>query len=92
MPICPVCDSPMSVDRVVSMAGIQDKEVSWRCDRDDVHVGAVHPVQISHLKVGGEEEQGGRRTRIIKLEMQGAELLVFRQLLGGRDPAKQEHA
>jgi hypothetical protein len=92
MPICPVCDSPMSADQVVSMAGIQSKEVSWRCERDDVHAGAVHPVQISHLKVGSEDEHAGRRTRIIKLEMQGAELLVFRQLLGGRDPSTQDHA
>lgn len=81
MPVCPFCDSPMSVDQVVSLAGIQDKAVSWRCERDHVQVGAVHPVQISHLKVGSEEERAGRRTRIIKLEMEGAELLVFRQLL-----------
>ena len=53
--------------------------------RDDVQVGAEHPVQISHLGVGHEEEHDGRRTRIIKLEMQGAELLVFRQALGSGD-------
>lgn len=86
MPICPICDRPMNADQVVSMAGIQDKEVSWRCDRDDVVVGAVHPVQISHLKVGSEDESGAQRTRIIKLEMQGAELLVFRQVLDPGGP------
>jgi hypothetical protein len=39
----------------------------------------VHPVQLAHLHLGDEAEEGGRRTRIIKLEMQGAELLVFRR-------------
>jgi hypothetical protein len=87
MPICPLCNSPMPADRVVSLAGVQEKEVSWRCERDGVQVGAVHPVQISHLRVGSEDEQGGRRTRIIKLEMQGAELLVFRQPLDPAGPA-----
>jgi hypothetical protein len=81
MPTCPLCNTPMSADEVVSLAGIQEKEVSWRCERDGVQVGAVHPVQISHLTVGSEDLQCGRRTRIIKLEMQGAELLVFRQPL-----------
>ncbi len=81
MPICPLCGDQMAAERVVSLPGIEDKEVSWRCDRDDVEVGAVHPVQISHLQVGTEQEQGGRQTRIIKLEMLGAELMVFRQVL-----------
>jgi hypothetical protein len=92
MPICPVCESPMSADEVVSMAGIQDKAVSWRCERDDVQAGAVHPVQISHLKVGSEDEHDRQRTRIIKLEMQGAELLVFRQVLARDTTSAQDHA
>jgi hypothetical protein len=69
----------MPADQIVSLAGVQNKEVSWRCDHDDIQVGAVHPVQISHFHVGDETDQGGRRMRIIKLEMQGAELLVFRE-------------
>jgi len=89
MPICPLCNRPMLPDRVISLAGIQEKEVSWRCERDDVHVGAVHPVQISHLKIGREEDAAGRRTRIIKLEMEGAELLVFRQ---GLEPSNRREA
>lgn len=82
MPICPLCGDQMPAERVVSLAGVQDKEVSWRCERDDVEAGAVHPVQISHLHVGAQQERDGRLTRIIKLEMQGAELMVFRQVLG----------
>lgn len=79
MPVCPKCGTPMEADQVISLAGLQEKEVSWRCDRDDVHVGAVHPVQMSHFHIGDETEQSGRRMRIIKLEMEGAELLVFRE-------------
>jgi hypothetical protein len=79
MPICPKCGAPMTASRVISLAGVQDKEVSWRCDDDDIEAGAVHPVQISHFHVGDVTQEGGRRTRIIKLEMQGAELLVFRE-------------
>jgi len=89
MPICPLCNRPMPPDRVISLAGIQDKVVSWRCEPDDVQAGAVHPVQISHLKIGTEEDVAGRRTRIIKLEMEGAELLVFRQ---GLDPPTRARA
>lgn len=79
MPICPKCGTPMTADQVISLAGVQDKEVSWRCADDDVEAGAVHPVQMSFFHVGDEVEREGRRTRIIKLEMQGAELLVFRE-------------
>ena len=79
MPICPKCGSPMRVDEVISLAGVQEKEVRWRCVDDDVEAGPVHPVQMSFFHVGDESEQRGRRTRIIKLEMQGAELLVFRE-------------
>jgi hypothetical protein len=79
MPICPKCGTEMKADQVISLAGVQDKEVSWRCDDDDVEAGAVHPVQMSFFHIGDETEQGGRHMRIIKLEMQGAELLVFRE-------------
>lgn len=79
MPTCPVCHTPMSVSKVISLPGIENKPVGWHCEEDDVDAVPVHPVQISHLPVGSEEEEGGRRTRVIELEMQGAELLVFRQ-------------
>jgi hypothetical protein len=79
MPTCPRCDQPMAVAQTMSVPGIQDKAIRWRCDRDAVEVGGVHPVQLAHLHLGDEAEEGGRRTRIIKLEMQGAELLVFRR-------------
>lgn len=81
MPICPKCEKPMAAHEIVSIAGIQNKAVSWRCADDEVEAGAVHPVQISHLHVGDESDEEGRRTRIVKLEMQGAELLVFREVL-----------
>jgi hypothetical protein len=79
MPTCPKCDQPMRAAEVISLAGVQEKAVRWRCERDGTEAGAVHPVQISHLHVGDEQDEGGHRARIVKLEMQGAELLVFRE-------------
>jgi hypothetical protein len=82
MPICPICHQPMAAEQLLSIAGIQNKEVGWYCRQDEIRAGAVHPVQISHLHVGDEENhEDGGRTRILKLEMQGGELMVFRQVL-----------
>ena len=52
MPICPECEQPMSPLQVVSLAGVQNKVVSWRCDAHDVEAGLAHPVQLAHLHVG----------------------------------------
>ena len=84
MPICPECEQPMSPLQVVSLAGVQNKVVSWRCDAHDVEAGLAHPVQLAHLHVGDELEDSGRWTRIAKLEIIGAELVVFRQVLEER--------
>lgn len=88
MPRCPICDTPMRVARSVSVAGVRDKPVSWRCHADDVEAGAVHPVQIGHLRVGDEERDGARMLRVVHLEMQGAELLVFRQAVAATTGAE----
>ena len=92
MPTCPRCDQPMAVAQTMSVPGIQDKAVKWRCDRDAVEVGGVHPVQLAHLHLGDEAEEDGRRTRIIKLEMEGAELLVFRQSVGAAEQTRAGNA
>lgn len=84
MPQCPECEEPMSPLQVVSMAGVENKVVSWRCDAHAVEAGLAHPVQLAHLRVGDELEEGGRRLKIAKLEIIGAELVVFRQVLGER--------
>ena len=35
----------MSPLQVVSLAGVQNKVVSWRCDAHDVEAGLAHPLQ-----------------------------------------------
>jgi hypothetical protein len=84
MPTCPNCEQPMSPLQVVSMGGVTNKVISWRCDADGVEAGLAHPVQLAHLHVGDELEESGRRLRIAKLEIIGAELVVFRQVLKER--------
>ena len=81
MPICPKCSQPMAPDRVVSIAGIRDKAVSWQCPGDHIEAVAVHPVQMAHLHIGQEEEDGGRLTRLIHMDMVGAELILFREIV-----------
>lgn len=91
MPNCPRCSIAMTAAQVISLAGIHNKVVSWRCQRDGIEAAAVHPVQIAHMHVGQEEEKpAGRRTRLIHMEMTGAELILFREILS-RD-AEQSHA
>lgn len=81
MPICPTCHQGMAVAEQISVAGVTNKAVSWRCAIDAMEATAVHPVQYPHLKVGSQEETSGRCSRIVKLEMQGAELLVYRLII-----------
>ncbi|HZU15585.1 MAG TPA: hypothetical protein VFD01_03120 [Candidatus Dormibacteraeota bacterium] len=82
-PLCPGCGRAMSVAEVLSTAGLRGKPVRWRCAEDDIEASAAHPVQIAHLHVGDQEVRGGRTGRIVKLEMKGAELVVFSQLVRG---------
>lgn len=81
MPSCPKCSQPMAAAEVISIAGIRDKAVSWRCTGDRIEATAVHPVQMAHLHLGQEEESGGRRTRLIHMDMTGAELILFREVV-----------
>jgi len=82
-PLCPTCGRAMHVTEVLSAAGVQGKPVRWRCSEDDIEASPAHPVQIAHLHVGDEEVRRGRTGRIVKLEMMGAELVVFSQLVRG---------
>jgi hypothetical protein len=79
----------MAVTRVVSPSGIRNKAVEWRCADHDVEAVAVHPVQMVHIHVGDEARVDGRRLRVIKLEMSGAELIVFRRALPASVEAKE---
>lgn len=82
-PRCPSCGEPMPATEVLSVGGIQDKPVRWSCRADGIEASAVHPVQIAHLRVGDDDAQHGQG-RIVKLEMLGAELMVFRELVRAR--------
>ncbi|MBO0689857.1 MAG: hypothetical protein J2P40_09820 [Candidatus Dormibacteraeota bacterium] len=77
-PKCPTCGEPMPAIEVLSVGGIQGKPVRWSCGRDGLEATAVHPVQMAHLHVGDEDTENGQG-RIVKLEMLGAELMVFRE-------------
>lgn len=81
MPTCPKCSQPMTPAQFISMAGVRDKTVSWRCADDRIEATTVHPVQMVHLHLGQEEGDGARRTRLIHMEMAGAELMLFREVI-----------
>jgi hypothetical protein len=73
----------MPAIEVLSVGGIQGKPVRWSCKRDGIEASTVHPVQMAHLHVGDEDTENGQG-RILKLEMLGAELIVFRELVRAR--------
>jgi hypothetical protein len=81
MPTCPKCSQPMAPDQVITIVGIRDKAVSWQCSSDRIEAVAVHPVQMVHMHIGQEEESGGRLTRLIHMDMVGAELILFREIV-----------
>lgn len=81
MPTCPKCTQPMTADRRITVGGITDKPVHWHCPDDPVEAEAVHPVQMVHLHVGAEEKHQGKSLRIIHLDMIGAELMVYREVI-----------
>ncbi len=91
MPTCPKCSQPMEPAQVISVAGIRDKAVSWRCPGDRVEATAVHPVQMAHLHLGQESEIGGQRARLIHMDMTGAELILFREIIPLAAAAGERH-
>lgn len=88
MPTCPKCSQPMAPADVISVAGIRDKAVSWRCSGDRIEAVPVHPVQMAHLHLGQESERDGWRNRLIHMEMTGAELILYWEVLA---PAEGSH-
>jgi hypothetical protein len=92
MPTCPRCEKPMEPDQRISIGGVRDKPVHWRCTQEPIEAETVHPVQMVHLHVGQEEERDGRVSRIIKMDMVGAELMVYREVVTPAHPGKPSHA
>jgi hypothetical protein len=78
----------MEPDQRISIGGVRDKPVHWRCAQEPVEAEAVHPVQIVHLRVGQQEERDGQVSRIIQMDMVGAELMVYREVV---TPARREN-
>lgn len=91
MPACPKCAQPMGPDRRMSIGGIEDKPIHWLCPQDAVEAEAVHPVQLVHLHVGQEEEHDGKLSRIIHLDMIGAELMVYREAVAPAHRRRPNH-
>lgn len=91
MPSCPKCGTPMQPDKRITIGGVRDKPVHWRCAREPVEAEAVHPVQMVHLHVGQREERDGRASRIIQMDMLGAELMVYREVVTPAHRGKPSH-
>ncbi|GLY70970.1 hypothetical protein [Amycolatopsis taiwanensis] len=81
----------MTADRRISIGGITDKPVHWHCASDPVEAEAVHPVQMVHLHVGAEEDHDGKSFRIIHLDMIGAELMVYREVITPASHGRARH-
>ncbi len=77
--ICPRCRQPMP--EVDPGDGATGRLRTWTCEADRVVAEARHPVQLVHIAVGQEDEQGGVRRRVIAKEIVGAELIVFHETL-----------
>ncbi|MFD7440079.1 hypothetical protein [Streptomyces sp. NPDC059909] len=80
----------MEADRHISVGGLRDKPIHWKCPDDAIEAEAVHPVQMVHLRLGQEEVHAGRLTRIVALDMVGAELMVYREAVAPARPVGGE--
>jgi hypothetical protein len=80
----------MSAAKSITVGGLENKEIVWRCQRDQVTAELRHPVQYVHIHVGEVEEIDGYRRRLVHKEIRGAELVVFHEpLIEKSPPAKR---
>lgn len=79
MPNCPRCSRPMTELEPDDVQPYQPR--AWCCPVDPITAEARHPVQVVHISVGQEDEQDGRRRRVIAKDIIGAELIVFHEIL-----------
>jgi hypothetical protein len=63
------------------MGGVENKEIEWICELDNIQVEIRHPVQYVYIEIGKEEEIEGRKRRVIEKQISGAELFVFYEFL-----------
>jgi hypothetical protein len=67
----------MAVAQTITVGGLENKDIAWRCERDGVMAELRHPVQYVHVNVGDMDDVDGRRRRLVHKEIRGAELVVY---------------
>ena len=81
MRVCPRCGAQMKVAQSITVGGLENKDIAWRCEHDGVTAELRHPVQYVHVNVGDVDEVEGRRRRLMHKEIRGAELVVYHEWL-----------
>ena len=81
MRACPKCGERMAVAQTITVGGLENKDIAWRCDRDSLTAELRHPVQYVHINPGDIDEVDGRRRKLVHKEIRGAELVVYHQWL-----------
>src|SRR5260370_37583202 len=79
MRLCPRCGGVMVVAQTITVGGLENKDIAWRCEYDGVMAELRHPVQYVHLNVGDIDDVDGRRRRLVYKEIRGAELVVYHE-------------
>jgi hypothetical protein len=69
----------MVVAQTITVGGLENKDIAWRCESDGVMAELRHPVQYVHLNVGDIDDVDGRRRRLVHKEIRGAELVVYHE-------------
>jgi hypothetical protein len=69
----------MVVAQTITVGGLENKDIAWRCESDGMMAELRHPVQYVHLDVGDIDEVDGRRRRLVYREIRGAELVVYHE-------------
>jgi hypothetical protein len=69
----------MKVAQSITVGGLENKDIAWRCERDGVTAELRHPVQYVHVNVGDVDEVDGRWRRLMHKEIRGAELVVYHE-------------
>src|SRR2546422_8175514 len=86
MRACPKCGGAMSAEKSITVGGLENKEIAWRCQHDQITAELRHPVQYVHIHVGEVEEIDGFRRRLVHKEISGAELVVYHEPLSEQTP------
>ncbi len=87
MRACPKCGGAMSAAKSITVGGLENKEIAWRCQHDQITAELRHPVQYVHIHVGDVDEIDGHRRRLVHKEISGAELVVYHEPLIEKSPA-----